>query len=236
VSGQHAFSQARKATILTALASIFIPISFVAVRTCIVLSHHAFAEYFQTFFGMNTQEINSSALPLKYYFAAALPLAVITIIVPLYFIDTVALLARMITYLSRKIQEPSVYMLCVGQFALGLTLAMEIWRYASRPGLDTLALFDIYCLVYFSMLMVASIVVAFNFVRRIRITNPDVGMICCKIWNQRLMMSKFFLGVSYFISFSCQEPVDIPFYFIYYILLFLHLRRRRRAKKAALVL
>ncbi|KAG5663551.1 hypothetical protein KAF25_001487, partial [Fusarium avenaceum] len=58
---QYSLSQSRKTGVLTILASIFVPMSFVA-----------------TFFGMNTKEINNSAWPLNYYIIAAISLTAVT--------------------------------------------------------------------------------------------------------------------------------------------------------------
>ncbi|KAF1815087.1 hypothetical protein P152DRAFT_456126 [Eremomyces bilateralis CBS 781.70] len=66
---QHSLFQSRQATILTVLASIFIPLSFVA-----------------SFFGMNTWEINGSSWKLKWYFITSIPLATITVFLPLVII------------------------------------------------------------------------------------------------------------------------------------------------------
>ncbi len=48
----------------------------------------------QTFFGMNTSEINNSAWRLKYYFIVAIPLAILTVIPPLIILPTFNFVSR----------------------------------------------------------------------------------------------------------------------------------------------
>ncbi|KAE8444065.1 hypothetical protein EG329_000933 [Mollisiaceae sp. DMI_Dod_QoI] len=74
---QKSLLESRKTSLLTLLASIFVPMSFVA-----------------SFFGMNTVEINGSAWKIKYYFIVAIPLAVLTVLLPLIILPTFHFLLR----------------------------------------------------------------------------------------------------------------------------------------------
>ncbi|KAI1268793.1 hypothetical protein F5Y18DRAFT_372484 [Xylariaceae sp. FL1019] len=77
---QHTLSQASSLGFLTTLASFFVPISAVA-----------------SVFGMNTREINDSAWPIRYFITAAVPLTIVSVLLPLIaltiFRETVAIFA-----------------------------------------------------------------------------------------------------------------------------------------------
>jgi len=74
---QYSLSQSQRTIVLTILAAIFIPMGFVA-----------------SLFGMNTTEINGSAWPTRYYIIASVPLTIVTLLVPLYAIQTFNFLVR----------------------------------------------------------------------------------------------------------------------------------------------
>lgn len=82
---------------MTILATFFVPLSTVGVRTIplyfkVSLTNRPFAV--QTFFGMNTTEINNSPWPTWYYAAAAIPITVISVVLPLTFIPLLDMVLR----------------------------------------------------------------------------------------------------------------------------------------------
>ena len=217
--------QARKGTILTVLASIFVPISFVAVSSPTV-PHGCLSPLKpnKTFFGMNTREINSSAWPLRYYFMAAFPLAVLTVIVPLYFIKVIA-------FLTRKMQERNIIIQFLAEFLLGLSFVLNIVAdglWAAGKYADGIGVICFICFAFLSTQVGVRMVRAFRWWFQ---TKPDLATIRHHLWKQRSEIIKFFLAFSFYISYYCLAFVEIPFYLVYYINIYLVWRKGKEVTK-----
>jgi hypothetical protein len=161
----------------------------------------------ETFFGMNTREINSSAWPLRHYFITALPLAVLTVIVPLYFTKAVA-------FLARKMQGRTIITQFLAECLLGISFVLNIVTdglWAVRNEVWGINMFLFMYFFFFSLsLMVRAAFWSYK-------ARPNLATILYHLLKQRLETIKFFLVLFFWVAFYTQPFVEILLYVIYYL-------------------
>jgi hypothetical protein len=173
---------------------------------------------------MNAREINSSSWPLRYYFMVALPLAVVTVAVPLYFIKVTA-------FLARKMQESSNTIRFLGQLLLGLSfgvsIASDVMTATGKANEAMDAMLRICFTLFFSFFCRpdnggSSLVLQ---------EKPNITTCLRHLWKRRSAMIIFFLTISFYMSYFFQAFIEIPFYLIYFLHLYLAGRKGKEVSK-----
>ena len=168
---------------------------------------------------MNTKEINSSAWPVKYYFAVACPLAFLTVLVPLYFVKVVG-------FFAQQAQKRSLTFHLLFEFLFALSFVGNLVSdILGVEGWMVKWVLQFYFVIPSGIFLRRIISASLNYFE----TRRNLVIVFQDLWRLRLDVTKFCVIVTFFISFySVLRFVEIPFYLLYYCFKFLDWRKSRK--------
>lgn len=174
---------------------------------------------------MNTREINSSSWPMKYYFIAALPLAVITVIMPLYVIKVVALLTRM-NLAQSKVNRVFLESIILVSFLLNLCADILSELDSGNAFILTIVLS-----VLFFILLPILWLPLWSQIRTYRTKDQDFVTFRRFLWEQRSSILRVCNCTFTIISCTSVPWFELPFFCIYYVDIYFTRRRKHKSMK-----
>jgi len=172
---------------------------------------------------MNTVEINNSQWPLRYYFIAAGPLTLVSILAPLYLIPLYAVVARNAPkYLYRGRTALVTHII----FFL-LNIVTDLTRRYKSLIKQTVVLNGI---IGFYMYMLVFLVSS-QYARKIRYLRHQQSVKLVDrlpSWKSAILL---LLGVSIFISRSLLAFLEIPVYVAFFLYSYFEYRQRRKIER-----
>ena len=172
---------------------------------------------------MNTKEINNGVWPIRYYFVAAGSLALISILVPLYYIQFAAFVAHKLQARRRTLYQLHEVLLGLSFLAF---IAIDVLIYLKKKHNSWAAVWYLYAL----LLTVISCSVLLS---RLAHEKPSLSTFPRTLWRLRPLVLKVFIGASCLAAAFTEIFFELPFFALYYVDMFLTSRMRRVHAKSA---
>jgi hypothetical protein len=179
---------------------------------------------------MNAREINGSAWQLKYYFIAAIPLAVLTVLLPLIILPAFNFVSRHLTAhnVLRRFLRWSLIVT-----TLVLNLYLDIMGFIDDASLSFALILSmlIMLVVFLSLGFLGGVLSRFRKLCHLDPERRYAVLLLPFLWEEKWRLLLFALAVGCFVaSIETYSFLELPPYLIYFFVVWYRNRKQKKSK------